>query len=73
MVCWRSWLACRPVTAEVAGSSPVQTACSFISYAFLSSVEDERKETGRWLRSSLSDACRLASLGVFILVGWLDI
>ena len=29
MVCWRSWLARRPVTAEVAGSSPIQTAYSF--------------------------------------------
>ena len=26
MALWRSWLACRPVTAEVAGSSPVRVA-----------------------------------------------
>ncbi len=29
MALWRSWLARRPVTAEVAGSSPVRVAKGF--------------------------------------------
>ena len=29
MALWRSWLARRPVTAEVAGSSPVKVAETF--------------------------------------------
>ena len=31
MALWRSWLARRPVTAEVAGSSPVEVAGTMIS------------------------------------------
>ena len=42
MARWFSWLECRPVTAEVAGSSPVQTANGSVAQSVEQRTENPR-------------------------------